>query len=46
MFGYVTNVDSHRMTPFLESQRSTEMYHETWDEVMSILREHVPPSII
>ncbi|KAI1385219.1 uncharacterized protein F4822DRAFT_337581 [Hypoxylon trugodes] len=35
-----------KMTPFLESEKSTKMYHETWSEILSILRDHVPPELI
>ncbi|KAJ8125837.1 hypothetical protein O1611_g7801 [Lasiodiplodia mahajangana] len=36
----------HEMSSFLSSERSQELYAETWNEILSILREHVPPELI
>lgn len=36
----------HKMTPFLESERSNKLYQETWDEIRAILSEHVPSGLI
>lgn len=29
-------------SPLMESERGTELYHETWEEILAILRQHVP----
>ena len=26
----------------METERGTEVYYETWDEILAILRQHVP----
>lgn len=31
----------YRLSPLLSSPRGTELVHETWDEIMSILRKYV-----
>ncbi|KAI0160717.1 NAD(P)-binding protein [Xylariaceae sp. FL1272] len=36
----------HEMSSFLSSEKSQELYVETWNEIVSILREHVPPELL
>ncbi|KAI0120159.1 NAD(P)-binding protein [Nemania sp. FL0031] len=36
----------HEMSSFLGSEKSQELHIETWNEILSILREHVPPELL
>ena len=35
-----------RLGKFLESEESDKLYRETWGEILSILRKHVPEGTI
>jgi NAD(P)-dependent dehydrogenase (short-subunit alcohol dehydrogenase family) len=41
-----TNDKYHTMDGFLATERSDALYHETWSDIVSILRPHIPKGIL